>query len=516
MENSTPSSATEKTSQVTPSRSIKWVLIIIIVLLVGIPGILFYLSQSNQKTTNTQQSQSIIAPSPIPSTIQTSVSQRAKLLPRLAYVVNSSEDVRVFILNADGTEKKQIAKFSKKKINKVNFSVVFSPKTNEIIVNTNDAVIAVNIKTGEQKQVYNKGVYTFWITNTFDAIHFEDPRGGPHYAVDVRNHSRSTLNQCSHRNQPAYDQKSSKVIEAEILQESPLGNGNEVPKYKGSTIKVCDLNNDTKYNFTYTASGAANPLFMADRYLYFTTETCCASNSSLASIRRMNLYNGQVSALSNFPDFQKLIEYATYQSNGAFGDHFLFTVNKEEKKSMYDLNIRTGDITLVKDNVKEDYFSINWSSDGRFVLFNDIGKNEINIYDYQEKRLDTFLVPSGRYALLNTNRSQASPLVTPIALPGVDQKVAQEISGDINSDPNIQVSIQKVEGDFAKGVFLSLLSNAHAEKEGLPPRAGNIWIAVKQEGKWSVVVEGNGFPSCSEVSKYAIPQSIYYECVSSN
>lgn len=61
---------------------------------------------------------------------------------------------------------------------------------------------------------------------------------------------------------------------------------------------------------------------------------------------------------------------------------------------------------------------------------------------------------------------------------------------------NEACSVDKVSGNYAKGNM---------------PMA--YWIANKENGKWKVVIGGNGIPSCAEVDKYTVPREIYGNCI---
>jgi hypothetical protein len=88
-------------------------------------------------------------------------------------------------------------------------------------------------------------------------------------------------------------------------------------------------------------------------------------------------------------------------------------------------------------------------------------------------------------------------------------KIAYHINPDTAS---LEVSVKKIEENYARGTFINKLSNEETEKEGLPGHAGLWWIAQKQDKDWKLILEGNGFPTCSELDKYQVPSSIS-DCV---
>lgn len=57
-------------------------------------------------------------------------------------------------------------------------------------------------------------------------------------------------------------------------------------------------------------------------------------------------------------------------------------------------------------------------------------------------------------------------------------------------------TVDTVSGNFAKGTM---------------PMA--YWIASKTDGRWKVVVSGNGIPSCEEIDTNSIPKEIYGNCL---
>jgi hypothetical protein len=42
------------------------------------------------------------------------------------------------------------------------------------------------------------------------------------------------------------------------------------------------------------------------------------------------------------------------------------------------------------------------------------------------------------------------------------------------------------------------------------------WMAQKTNGKWKVVITGNGIPSCNEIDKFKVPTEIYGNCIESS
>lgn len=64
----------------------------------------------------------------------------------------------------------------------------------------------------------------------------------------------------------------------------------------------------------------------------------------------------------------------------------------------------------------------------------------------------------------------------------------------------LAVTITKVDGDYAKGM---------ASEQG----GGGIWFAVKENGFWTLVWDGNGIITCDDISPYpGFPTSMIPEC----
>ena len=66
----------------------------------------------------------------------------------------------------------------------------------------------------------------------------------------------------------------------------------------------------------------------------------------------------------------------------------------------------------------------------------------------------------------------------------------------------IVVEVSENTGKYAKG-----LVNAKGETVG-----GGYWLAVKSDGKWTVVFDGQSTPECSQVDPPGFPASMVPEC----
>lgn len=73
------------------------------------------------------------------------------------------------------------------------------------------------------------------------------------------------------------------------------------------------------------------------------------------------------------------------------------------------------------------------------------------------------------------------------------------------SASNLDVSISKNTGEYAKGNV--------KEKESV---GGGYYLAVKAEGKWIIVYDGQSTPTCAQLSTYNFPKDMVPECLNSS
>ena len=97
----------------------------------------------------------------------------------------------------------------------------------------------------------------------------------------------------------------------------------------------------------------------------------------------------------------------------------------------------------------------------------------------------------------------ASPSATQIAdenisiVSAVQAGLVSEHGPDAQS---LDVTISKVEGDYAKGMAGG-------------PGGGGMWFAAKVNGNWILVWDGNGTINCSDISPYsAFPTDLIPQC----
>lgn len=114
---------------------------------------------------------------------------------------------------------------------------------------------------------------------------------------------------------------------------------------------------------------------------------------------------------------------------------------------------------------------------------------------------------SGFY-FLNTKNS-TTPAKTPIAPTAVvkqeptkDQIIQALVEKNNWDKSNIELSISKTEGNFAKG------SVRFKDEMG-----GGLWFAAKVNGTWKIVYDGNGIITCDELTNYqSFPKDLIPSC----
>ena len=74
----------------------------------------------------------------------------------------------------------------------------------------------------------------------------------------------------------------------------------------------------------------------------------------------------------------------------------------------------------------------------------------------------------------------------------------------VNDDPDIEVKIEKLSGNYATG-GVTVLSTGYGAYH---------WWTVKIDGKWKIVWETQDSMACQIVEKYKIPKEMYDDCYS--
>jgi hypothetical protein len=105
-----------------------------------------------------------------------------------------------------------------------------------------------------------------------------------------------------------------------------------------------------------------------------------------------------------------------------------------------------------------------------------------------------------------TNKVAESPSPT---LGVVSSEQDKQILKDV-VEGGVNCEFKTPDGNLAKDVckVVKIVGNY---AKGTMPLA--YWMAVKTDGKWKVVVTGNGIPRCEEIDKYSIPKEIYGNCI---
>ena len=70
------------------------------------------------------------------------------------------------------------------------------------------------------------------------------------------------------------------------------------------------------------------------------------------------------------------------------------------------------------------------------------------------------------------------------------------------SEDTIKVTVNKTDGSSATGTVGSTESEV----------GGGYFVAVKQDGEWIIIADGNGTIDCATLDKYSVPATIISEC----
>ncbi|MEI7452296.1 MAG: hypothetical protein WCK37_03795 [Candidatus Falkowbacteria bacterium] len=91
------------------------------------------------------------------------------------------------------------------------------------------------------------------------------------------------------------------------------------------------------------------------------------------------------------------------------------------------------------------------------------------------------------------------------------EEIKNLIAQKINQSPkNVTATISYEDGTFADGVFI--VTAASVNTTTTPNNTTNIFLAMKNNGKWDVLWTGeNNFP-CSIVNQYKMPERISRDC----
>ena len=111
----------------------------------------------------------------------------------------------------------------------------------------------------------------------------------------------------------------------------------------------------------------------------------------------------------------------------------------------------------------------------------------------------------GTYFFLNreqpsTKEQVQAPSPTEAATES-SEDIIKELTPELDPDnnPNFSATVEVREGNFAQGT---------ASFGG----GGYGWYAVKQNGKWEVILKTQNEPPCSTMEQYGFPQCVYKTC----
>jgi hypothetical protein len=124
-----------------------------------------------------------------------------------------------------------------------------------------------------------------------------------------------------------------------------------------------------------------------------------------------------------------------------------------------------------------------------------------------------FLIKNGYYISLNQNVPIASSTpqivnnnnVSPTPVVDETETLKAAIKAALIAEhgpnaENMEITVSKIEGDFAKGM---------ASEQG----GGGLWFAAKEGKEWKLVYDGNGTINCSLLTQYPdFPISLIPDC----
>ena len=105
-------------------------------------------------------------------------------------------------------------------------------------------------------------------------------------------------------------------------------------------------------------------------------------------------------------------------------------------------------------------------------------------------------------SFFNRHSPSSSKIETSITPVPTDEDQSSKILSDISGVATCMQNgvnackVTMIAGNYAKGTM-----------------AFAYWIAQNLNGKWKIVVEGNGIPSCEKIDKYSIPKEVFGNCL---
>lgn len=366
---------------------------------IGIGGYMFLQVKKTQD--GKQQSQSVIQ-----NPKQKPISA-ISLLPKLAY----RDRYTIHILNTDGSEKKQLIKLDETMFRKNYPQIQFSPLSNEILINTDNTLLGINIQTGVKRQIYNHGVSNYNLLEDAHTLCISNST-----LVDIQNLSvKRSQDDCGDIAQRYYDKKSNIKISTNAKDVLEGGAGRHI---LSTQITVEHLDTHSQQTFLFKKEGDVFPLFIANNFFYFYTQQCCAAGDSLDGLQQMNLTTGEFSSsITSAPEMEANIyksgaKWAFASATGLYKNHFIYytAFPESQYEKVYEHDIFTNKDILIKTFSSANIVNLpifsSWSSDGNWMLFKLVKTtdtsvlNDFYLYNFLTKELKEFSLPNQNYILL--------------------------------------------------------------------------------------------------------------------
>ncbi len=372
-----------------------------IILFLGITGGAYYLgtikngnvSRTSIPTTNQDISQPNSASI---STNQKPVNNIGNSLPKIAYLYRfgiadpqntDPNNGKIFILNLDGSDKKVLSVIDKNKLQQTSGSLVFSPASNELLLNTDNALLGINIENGNQRQIYSKKIYNYELSGDNKSVCVSDNNTDQTKQTKIEIKSLSatpvTTGSCHQLKPPYYDPVTKQSVDIQPKETKTGGAGTFI---LSSTVTV-NTSDGNKKVFTFNKEGSLEPIFMANNLLYFVVQQCCAGTNSLKSLQQMDLNSGNASDPTTLTSIYEKIKILSNtpvnldRSSGEVGSigvspdgsHYLYLVvspkDKDYVTRIYSYSVLDGKETTINELPSfADLVHLAWSSDGRFLL----------------------------------------------------------------------------------------------------------------------------------------------------
>lgn len=337
--------------------------------------------------------------------------------PKLAYNVqtgiadpnNNNPDFGIiYTINTNGSNKKQLINFNRNDL-LTGGNIEYIPTTNEILINTSKALLAISLKNGAIKTL-GEGNYFNWYKLSPDRqwVKFDKSRGYPNEPIPIQLNLNSLetlpIDICHDNTSPFVDKTSNSLITVNAKKTEVIVAGTVV---LSSNINLCNMSNGKIKTYLYEKEGYLVPQFVANNYLYFTVDQCCASTSSLKTLQQIDLRNGKIDSPISIPELNKKLNdnvEITYLENSLNGNNFLYFVDNNKFIELYNHQLTEGADTLIskfsysQDNSRIDIKS--WSSDGNLVLFDRGNKSKQYLYNFTTKKLNEYNLPDEYYTVL--------------------------------------------------------------------------------------------------------------------